>query len=134
MTTADLIPIIVLLVAIVLSRFVMERGLKDLPDEQRGRLVGSFSAYRLANTTIIFGLILIFLFGTNYYPDITRQFTVLFVALFVGLSLSISLLSYRKLRQLEMPDKYIRNFIIGLAIQYIGIGFVFLPIAWRMAT
>ncbi len=131
MTANELIPIIILLVAIVLSRFVMERALKDLSDDQRGRLLGSFSAYRLANTTIIFGLVLLFLVGQNYYPELARQFTILFVALFIGISLSISILSYRKLRQLEMPDHYVRSFIIGLLIQFIGIAVVFLPIAWR---
>ncbi len=131
MTTAELVPIIILLVAIVLSRFVMERALKHLSDDQRGRLIGSFSAYRLANTTIIFGLVLLFLLGQNYYPELTLRFTVLFVALFIGISVSISILSYRKLGQLDMPDNYVRSFMIGLLIQFIGIAVVFLPIAWR---
>ncbi len=131
MTTTELIPIIILLVSIVLSRYVMESALKELDNEQKGRLLGSFSAYRLANTTIIFGLVLLFLFGQNYYPDLTQQFTLLFIALFVGISATISILSYRKLQQLEMPAKYIRSFLIGLLIQFIGIGVVFLPIALR---
>jgi uncharacterized membrane protein len=122
---------LILIVAIVASRIVSERALKQLSTEEKGTLLDSFSSYRLYNTVVILGLVVAYIAATSYFPRSYSTLTLIFIILFFTISGTVSVLSYQKLKNLTMPSGYIRSFLISLAIQYAGVAAIFLPMVWQ---
>jgi len=118
---------LILIVSVVVSRIVSERALRQLSTEEKGTLLESFSSYRLYNTVVILGLVVAYIAATNYYPRSYSMLTLIFIILFFTISGTVSVLSYQKLRNLNMPSGYIKSFLISLAIQYAGVAAIFLP-------
>lgn len=122
---------LILIVTIVVSRIVRERALKQLSTEEKGVLLESFSSYRLYNTFVSLGLVAAYFALTNYFPQSSSLLIVVFIILFFAISATISVLSYQKLKNLNMPHTYIKSFLVSLGIQYVGLLAIFLPIAWQ---
>ena len=122
--------LLVLIVAVITSRIVSERALKQLSNDEKGTLLDSFSGYRLYNTVVILGLVVAYFVATNYFPQSFSTLTLIFIILFFTVSATISILSYKKLRALNMPKGYIQSFLVSMVIQYAGVAIVFLPAAW----
>ncbi len=120
-----------LIVAIIASRILSERAIKKLSNDEKGRLLDSFSGYRLYNTIVILGLFVVYFVATNYYPQNYSVLTLILIVLFFTVSITITVLSYSKLKSIDMPVSYINNFLLSMAIQYAGIVIVFLPTAWK---
>jgi hypothetical protein len=120
-----------LIVAVIASRIVSERALRQLSNDEKGTLLDSFSGYRLYNTVVILGLVVAYFAATNYFPQSYSTLTLIFIVLFFTASATISVLSYKKLRALNMPEGYIKSFLVSMAIQYAGVAIVFLPAAWK---
>lgn len=120
-----------LIVAIIVSRILSERAIKKLSNDEKGRLLDSFSSYRLYNTIVILGLFVVYFVATNYFPQSYSILTLIFIVLFFTVSITITVLSYKKLKSINMPDSYINNFLVSMVIQYAGVGVVFLPTAWK---
>lgn len=123
--------LLVLIVSVIASRIVSERALKQLGNDEKGRLLDSFSGYRLYNTIVILGLLVAYFAATNYFPQSFSMLTLIFIILFFTASATISVLSYKKLKALDMPESYIKSFLVSMTIQYAGVGIVFLPMAWK---
>lgn len=117
---------LILIVAVVASRIVSERGLRKLSIEEKGILLESFSSYRLYNTIVILGLVICYVAAINYYPRNYSTLTLIFIILFFTTSSTVSVLSYQKLKSVNMPSSYIRSFLISQAIQYAGVAAIFL--------
>ncbi len=122
---------LILIVAVVASRIVSERNLKQLSTEEKGKLLDSFSSYRLYNTVVILGLVVAYFAATSYFPQSYSTLTLIFVILFFTISGTITVLSYQKLKNLNMPQSYIKGFLLSLGIQYTGVIAVFLPLLWQ---
>lgn len=122
---------LILIVAVIASRIVSERALRQLSAEEKGTLLDSFSSYRLYNTVVILGLVVAYIAALNYFPRSYSTLTLIFIILFFTVSGTISILSYQKLKNLNMPDGYIKSFLISLGIQYAGVAVLFLPMAWQ---
>ena len=120
-----------LIVAIIASRIVSENALKKLSNDEKGILLDSFSAYRLYNTVVILGLFVMYFAATNYFPQSYSILTLIFIVLFFIVSVTISVLSYKKLKSINMPEGYIKSFLMSMAIQYTGVWIVFLPTALK---
>jgi hypothetical protein len=125
------ISFLILIVAIVASRIVSERALKQLNTDEKGTLLDSFSSYRLYNTVVILGLVVAYFAATSYFPQSYSTLTIILVILFFTVSGTMSVLSYQKLKSLNMPQSYINSFLVSLGIQYAGVAAVFLPMAWQ---
>ena len=129
MTGRDpLFNLIILVVAIIISRIIMEKALRPLSPDQKARLVDSFSGYRTWNLAAVLGLAILYFAGLRYLPqwqEVTGLFFVIAFLLVTGL---VSFLSWRRLKSLSLPDGYIKSYLISLGIQYVGIGAVLAPI------
>ena len=128
MTGQDPTPLLIIVAIIagaVISAIITQRALKHLNSEGKARLLDSFSRYRVFNSAfplVIFGV----WFMTIVSPPRWRSpLTVIFALSYLAVSTAVSLLSYRKMKSLRMPAGYIKNYMLGLAIQYIGAGFAF---------
>lgn len=120
----SIIGFIVFIAAYVIGRLVGERGLKKLTEEERGRLLGGFSKYRVFSLLGVIVLVVIHYSFRALAPDSRAAGLPFFVVALVFYLLLSSLYSYRKLKSLGMPDAYINNFLLSTLIQYAGI-FVF---------
>lgn len=132
MTAQDpMLVIVVLFAAILISRIITERALKRLKSEDKARLLDSFSGYRIFNSALTLGIFIIWLVLIEYLPHWRFTLTAIFVLVFLGVSAAISVLSYRKMKDLNLPADYIKSYLLGLAIQYVGVGFAFTTLLSR---
>jgi hypothetical protein len=122
-----------LVVAVMISRIIMERALKRLGPDVKARMVDAFSAYRIYNYAAILTLMVLYFACVRYFPQQSSVITPVFFLLFLVVTGVVSFLSYRKLKALEMPSHYVRSYLINLGIQYLGIGFLFAPIVAKYA-
>ena len=116
-----------LVTAVIVSR-IIKKHLKVLNVEEKGRLLSSFSTYRLVNTIGILGVAVSYILALNYFPQHYSYLTWALVVIFFSVSFSVTALSYRKLQSLELPRTYIRSYLISTLIQYLGVAFIFFPI------
>ncbi len=58
---------IVLVVAVIISRIIMERALKLLGSDEKARLVDAFSGYRIYNYAAILILMVLYFASTRYF-------------------------------------------------------------------
>lgn len=137
MTEQDPFPLLVIAIlfaTIVISRIITERALKHLSSEDKARLLDSFSGYRIFNSALLLGIFIIWFVAIKYLPHWHSTLTIIFVLSFLGLSATISVLSYRKMKGLNLPAGYIKSYLLSLAIQYLGVGFVFVPLLAQTAS
>ena len=116
---------------IIVSRIISERALKQLNTEEKGRLLDSFSSYRLYNTYVSFGLVIAYFVLADYFWQGSATLILVFIILFVAVSTTITVLSYQKLKGLNMPQSYNKSFLLRVGIQYVGLAAIFLPLAWQ---
>lgn len=122
---------IIFFVTIILSRIVSERALKRLDTEEKGRLLDSFSSYRLYNTYISIGLVIAYFVVADYFWQGSTTLILVFICLFFTVSATITVLSYRKLKSLNMPQYYNNSFLLRVGIQYFGLAVIFFPLVWQ---
>lgn len=107
----SILPYVVLISGVVLSRFVAESGLKSLSPTQKAAVIDSFSSLRK------YGL-LVFLvaFVASYrYPVVLLSLVVAYVVINFGITFS-------KLRGLDVPESYRRKTWGASAISGLSVG------------
>ena len=116
---------IALLVAIVISRFINERGYRTLEPGQKLRLMDGFSATRMYSMVPLLVLVAAFWFLVTK-TDVNKQ--VVTIAYFGLLAIYVvvrTILNQKKLTTLEMPQQYRRSFMIAQAISLVGFAWFF---------
>ena len=116
---------IALLVAIVISRFINERGYRALEPDQKLRLMDGFSATRMYSMVPLLVLVAAFWFLVTK-TDVNKQ--VVTIAYFGLLAIYVvvrTILNQKKLTTLEMPQQYRRSFMIAQAISLVGFAWFF---------
>ncbi|MDX6614617.1 MAG: hypothetical protein QOD75_3803 [Blastocatellia bacterium] len=125
--------LIALVAAVIISRVIMEKALKRLRPDEKAKLLDAFSGYRIYNYAVIL-ILMVFYFGAmRYFPESASAIAPMFLILFLLVTITISVLSYRKLKGLGLPPQYVKNYLISLAVQYAGIAFLFAPSVARYA-
>lgn len=135
MTGRDpLFSFIFLIVAIVISRVLMERALRQLSTDEKARLLDSFSGYRTWNLAGVLLLAVLYFAGMRYLPQWRLTWDLLFLASFLAVILAVSTLSYRKLKELNLPTGYIKSYLLSLGIQYAGVAVVLAPMVANLVS
>lgn len=121
-----LIGIAILFSAYVVNRFIMTEATKKLSDSDKLKLFEVFSKRNKYTTIFLLLLILIFFGAIEYLPHFTFQIAIVYFIIFI-LYLTFRFASnYKKLKQIEMPDAYIKRFIISFSIfttGFLGLAF-----------
>lgn len=126
--------LIVFVAAVIISRVaVMERALKRLDPGDKARLIDGFSGFRTYYYTSALILVVLFFASNRYFPEFHSIITPAFIISFLAMICVVTVLSYRKLKALHMPYDYVRSYLIGSCLQYVGIGFLIAPIVARYA-
>jgi predicted membrane channel-forming protein YqfA (hemolysin III family) len=112
------------IVSYIAGRLVSERALKLLSEKEQGKLLQGFSRYRVFSLIGVIILVVIHYAAQSLSPDSYLAHFPVFVGVLVLYLLGSSIYAYRKLKQLELPDNYINQFLLSTLIQYVGL-FVF---------
>jgi uncharacterized membrane protein len=120
----SVIGLVVFIAAYIGGRLISERALKILNENQKAKLVDGFSKYRIFSLIGVIALVILHFAVQSLMPNSYFASFHIFVGILVLYLLLSSLYSYNKLKNLEMPDKYINQFLLSTLVQYIGI-FVF---------
>ena len=116
---------IALLVAIVISRFINERGYRTLEPDQKLRLMDGFSATRMYSMVPLLVLVAAFWFLVTK-TDVNKQMvTTAYFGLLAIYVVVRTILNQKKLTTLEMPQQYRRSFMIAQAISLVGFAWFF---------
>ena len=117
--------IIALLVAMLVSRFINERGYRTLEPDQKLRLMDGFSSTRMVSMIPLLVMIIIFWFlmtNTNIDKRLLAISTSVLVLVYI---LIRTILNYRKLITLDMPNEYRRYFMLAQIITLVGVSWFF---------
>lgn len=119
---------IALLVAIIVSRFISERGYRALDSEQKLRLMDGFSSTRMYSMVPLLVLVAGFWYlVTN--TEIDKQLvTTAYFGLLIVYIVARTVLNQRKLLTLEMPAAYRRMFMIAQTVSLVGMAWFFFAI------
>ena len=107
-----LFPFLVLVGAVLLARFVAERGLNRLSREHKGLVVEAFSTLRQVNLLVLIALIVVAI-------NAPLAGLGLVIVYFVG----VGIYSLRRLRELSIPSSYVQAYCLSLALQVAGFAF-----------
>jgi hypothetical protein len=119
------------IVAYFIGRVISERALKRLNAEEKAKLLDAFAGYRTYSMVLVLCMVFIFIAGDRYLPHLRSTLSPIFMVLLTVALVTLSVLSYRKLKGLNMPADYIRSFLRSTCIQYIGIALLFAPAVTR---
>jgi hypothetical protein len=126
--TDPLFGVFAFIVAYFISRVIGERALKRLTTEEKAGLLDAFSGYRIFNMVIVFSLLFLVIAGDRFLPQLRATLWPAFMVLLALVLVTMSSLSYRKLKNLNMPADYIKSFLLSTGIQYLGILCLFTPV------
>jgi|GEM_PF-1794031 len=106
MSNELIISIALILLPILISRFILEKALAKLDGETKLRLLDGFSRQRKYRLFILVPCLFVYLLSLKFFPD--HIFSIVIVA---GIVIAIyfvigSILNYRKIRTLGVPDSY----------------------------
>jgi hypothetical protein len=116
--------IMVFLGAMLINRVLGERALKRLNAEEKARLLDSFSGYRIYGTMVLVILALFYFAVSKTSPQLRFTLARGFFGLLVLSSLVTSLLSYLKLKSLDLPQFYVNNFLVRSGLYFTGLMFL----------
>jgi hypothetical protein len=120
----SIIGFIIFIATFIGGRLISERALRLLTDEQKGRLLQSFSKFRLVSLFGVVGLVIGHYALRSLVPNSYFAQSAVFVGVLVAYLLISSLISFAKLKKMALPDNYINQFLLSTLIQYVGL-FVF---------
>ncbi|MCW3104422.1 MAG: hypothetical protein JWO09_2862 [Bacteroidetes bacterium] len=106
MTNDSLISIALILLPILISRFMLERALGKLDGEMKLKLLDGFSKQRKYRLFIVVPCLFIYLLSLKFFPG-----QIINIVIFAGILLSVyfvagSVVNYRKVRALGVPESY----------------------------
>jgi hypothetical protein len=117
--------VIALLVSLVASRIINERGYRKLTSEQKLRLMDGFSNARAYSMIPVFVLVVAYFLLVSQ-TNLDRQYLNLgYFALLIAYVVGRTILSQRKISQLDLPVEYSRSFTISQFLSILGIAWFF---------
>jgi hypothetical protein len=114
------ISIIILFAAIILSKIISEKALKQLSPEQKISILDSFSKMRMYNL-----IPLVLILGFFFFAEKIFHFNgfipyILFLVAILSFMMVIQVVSLKKLKTLQLPDKYMKKYFSSQLIILLG--------------
>jgi hypothetical protein len=116
-----IIGIVAFLVPTIIARFVAEKGMKVLSDEQRGQLVTALSGTRkwslIALSVIIVGfLVVAYNFQVNKRAAVYAYFAAILIYMMV-----VNGLNWYKTKKMGFPEAYLRSNLLASILRLLGL-------------
>ena len=119
---------VVFAVAFLAGRYINLRALKVLKEDEKKKLMTEFSKYNKANTVCIVAFLVIYFIVLYLLPDKSDTTEMVFIIVFVGYLLGSTIYAFIRLKQLEIQESYVNQFLLSNLVQYVGV-FIFFGIA-----
>jgi len=106
------------------SRLVKERGLKNLSNEEKGKLVSAFAKTRVNNIVLLLGIVVVYMAIVFYEQTGTDLGFNPHLAYFIVLAAYVIFnyyITFKKLTEMNAPVEYVKYTKISTLIS--GIGF-----------
>lgn len=116
---------IALVVSMFASRLFLERGYKALTADEKLRLLDGFSRTRAYSMIPLLVLIGVFVFLQSQTSLNANYLTIGYFSVLIAYIVVQNVLNQRKMRALQMPVGYRRNFTISQVISMIGAAWFF---------
>lgn len=117
----SIIGFVAFIIAYIAGRIISERALKLLNENERLKLLQGFSKYRIFSLVGVIILVVMHYALQSLMPNSYVASMPVFVGVLVLYLLLSSIYAYKKLKNLEMPDNYINQFLLSTLVQYIGL-------------
>lgn len=125
----SILGIVIFLASLFLGRWLNEKAILKLSEEDRTKLVEGLARYRLVSLAGVIAIVVAYwgYLGMNYSESVRDQaFSAFVVALIVFMIAGTAYVFY-KLKRMKIDEDYISSFMLSTAVQHVGlIGFVFL--------
>jgi len=122
MKSPEIIAIVFFVVTILASRFLNEKANRHLDEQARSALIDVFAGFRFQFLIPIVIIILSFFLLIKLYPDLYRTISLVYFGLLVVYMVITNIITFRKMKALELPRSYTRAFIASKAVMYAGLG------------
>lgn len=116
--------LLIFIAAYIAGRFISERALKLLSEKEKGRLLQGFAKYRVYSLVGIVLIVFVYFGISSALPNSFYSSMQFFIGALVLYLLVGTIYSYKKLKDLKLPDAYINQYLISTFVQYVGI-FIF---------
>lgn len=121
-----MIGLVVMLVMVFASRMVNEKAMKKLSSEEKGLLVDGFASNRMWSLGLIILLITGYFLVVRFEVVNMLMGVVTYLVLLTVFIAVQFITSDRKLKELGLPEDYIRSFRISVLIRITGMVLFFL--------
>ena len=108
------------------SRAMNEKATKKLDQDKKAALIDLFSESRISTFGILIGIIIFFFISLEFKllnPLLTYVIYIIMICAFLIIT---SYLSYKKLKENNFPDFYIKYYILSTSIRFVGLVIFFL--------
>lgn len=122
MNNPEFFAIIFFVITILASRFLNEKANRHLDEQARSALIDIFAEFRIQFLIPIVVIILSFFLFIKLYPDRYRTISFAYFGLLVVYLAGTNIITFRKMKALDLPRSYTRTFIASKAVMYAGLG------------
>lgn len=122
MKDPEFFAIIFFVITILVSRFLNEKANRHLDEQARSALIDVFAGFRFQFLIPIIVIILSFFLFIKLYPDSYRTISLIYFGLLVVYMAGTNIITFRKMKALDLPLSYTRTFIASKAVMYAGLG------------
>ena len=116
-----MIAFVVLLVMIFVSRTLSEKANKKLDQEKKAKLIDLFSKGRTINFGILIAIIALFFIAIRFSNLNTVIIFASYIFLVFTFLIISAILSYRKLKNNDFPESFIKSYIIATLLRFLGL-------------
>ena len=116
---------------ILVSRFISERAIKKLNQEQKANLIDSFSKGRVLSSVFVFILIGVYFLFLEYKVLPSFYTFLVYIILLSVYLLIMSFWYYKKLKSSGYPVAFINSYILSTVIRLIGVIILFTVIIYK---
>jgi hypothetical protein len=116
-----MIAVILFLVFSFVSRALNENANKKLDPEKKATLIDLFSKNRIYSFAILIGIISFFFASISFnWLDRNKTLIIYLVSIIIFI-IGSSYISFKKLKESDFPESYIKTFIISTCLRFVGI-------------
>ncbi|MEY3966131.1 MAG: hypothetical protein RL263_1300 [Bacteroidota bacterium] len=115
---------VIMIVSSMGSRLVKEKGLKNLSNEEKGKLVSAFAKTRVNNIVLLLGIVLVYMaimFFEQSGTDLGFNPHLAYFIVLAGYVIFNYYITFKKLAEMNAPAEYVKHTKISTLIS--GVGF-----------
>ncbi len=120
--------------ALLISRLLAERALRQLTSEQKASLLDSFSSFRTYGAVAVAVLLVVFIVAIEALPLWRLELLWTFLTIVVLSQIVRMTWSYLRMRKLGVPKSYVNSFVLRCVIYFLGVTVFVLMITKRFLT